>query len=106
MGQGAATEHAAPWTGRLTFDLWSPRGWRAGVAELIVRRDVVEVWTRRQLAIIHRDDLRRWMRSLDGPLTVDDVTWLIVRSACAVQLAGSAPYEVPDDVVNHLLRVL
>jgi hypothetical protein len=97
---------AALWTGRLAFELYSRRGWRAGVAELVVRHDTVDVWTRRPLGTFHRGELRRWLRVQDGPLTSDDITWLVVRSAFAVQLAGSDPYGLPDDVANHLLRML
>jgi hypothetical protein len=102
---GAATA-AAPWTGRLVFDLYTRRGWLAGTVELVVRRDIVEVWTRRQLGLFDRDVLRRWLRHHTTPLVDEDVTWTLVRSQFAVQLAGSAPYSVPDDVTAILLRQL
>jgi hypothetical protein len=99
--------HAGQWTGRVEFELWSPRGWRAGVAELVVRRDVVEVWTRRPLGTFHRNEFRAWLhRRHDGPLAADDVEWDVVQGRFIVRLAGSGPYPLPDGVRDQLLIVL
>lgn len=95
-----------PWTGSLDFELYTPRGWRTGVAELRVRRDVVEVWTNRMLGTFDRDELRAWLRVHRAPLAADDVIWTVVRQAFAVQLDGSDPYEVPETVTAALLRSL
>jgi hypothetical protein len=94
------------WTGVLGFDLFSRRGIWEGAARIVVRLDTVEVSTDRQLAVLHREQLRSWLRSHPEPLAVEDVVWLVRRSTFAVQLAGSDPYPVPDDVTNTLLRVL
>ena len=71
-----------------------------------MRLDTVEVFTDRQLAVFHRARLRDWLRSHRQPLAVEDVVWLVRRSAFAVQFADSDPYPVPDDVANRLLRNL
>jgi hypothetical protein len=96
----------AAWTGELGFDLFSHRGIWEGSARIVVRLDTVELFTNRQLAVFHRARLRDWLRSHRQPLAVEDVIWLVRRSAFAVQLAESDPYPVPDDVTNKLLRVL
>src|SRR5687768_1365763 len=94
------------WTGTLGFDLFSHRGIWEGTARIVVRLDTVEMFTDRQLAVFHRTRLRDWLRSHRQPLAVEDVVWLVRRSAFAVRLAESDPYPVPDDVTNKLLRVL
>ena len=100
------TQDVGAWTGVLAFDLFSLRGIWEGTARIVVRLDTVEVSTDRQLAVLHRQQLRSWLRSHRGPLAVEDVVWLVRRSAFAVQLTGSDPYPVPDDLTNTLLRVL
>jgi hypothetical protein len=94
------------WTGELAFDLFSPRGIWAGTARIVVRLDTVEVFTDRQLAVFHRTRLHDWLRTHRQPLAVEDVVWLVRRSAFTVRLADSDPYPVPDDITNTLLRVL
>jgi hypothetical protein len=90
---GATT---VPWIGRVEFELWSRRGWRVGVAEIVVRRDVVEISARRPLGTFHRGELTAWLRRRhDRPLAADDVVWEIVRGLVAVRLAGSGPAAVP-----------
>jgi hypothetical protein len=74
-----------PWIGRAEFELWSRRGWRVGVTEIVVRRDVVEIWARRPLGTFHRSGLKAWLhRRHDRPLAADDVVREIVRGLVAV----------------------
>src|SRR3712207_2159274 len=97
---------ATAWTGTPGLDLFPHRGIWEGTARIVVRRDTVEMFTDRQLAVLHRGRLREWLRSHRQPLAVEEVVWLVRRSAFAVQLAESDPYPVPDDVTNALLRDL
>lgn len=98
---------AARWTGQLELELVSARGWRHGVAQIIVRVDTVEIWTRRQVALLHRAQLREWLCRHRVPLAQDDVVWTIVEGGrFALSVDGSDPYLVPLEVTDELLRRL
>lgn len=97
----------ASWTGLLELELVSARGWRHGVAQIIVHVDTVEIWTRRQVALLHRAQLRNWLRRHREPLRQDDVEWTVIAGGhFALSVDGSEPYQVPLEFTDELLRRL
>lgn len=94
------------WTGPIELELVSARGWRHGVAEIVVRADTVEIWVRRQMALLHRAQLRDWLRRHREPLAQDDVVWTVAGGRFALSIDGSEAYLVPLEVTDELLRRL
>jgi hypothetical protein len=102
---GAAPElGSSAWTGRLDFDVANADGVVFGRIEIVVRIDSVMFWWgHRTLAVIHREDLRTLLLSVDAQLHQDDLTfWWSRADELLLQIEDWSPLVVPISVVIAL----
>jgi hypothetical protein len=109
MGRRVRKDEVPPmvWTGRMEFDVLTPSGFSLGLVELVVRQDDLEVrFADRNLAILDRDSLRRWLRHPSHPYSSDDVTWMARGKTRLLALDQAPPSVIPQRIVNHLQAVV
>jgi hypothetical protein len=109
MGRRVRVDEAAgtAWTGRLEFDVLSPGGCPIGQVEIVVKRDDLEVrFADRNLAVLDRVTLRRWLRNPAHPYSMDDVTWSAKGRARLLALDQAPPSVIPPKIVSQLHAVV
>jgi hypothetical protein len=95
------------WTGSLEFDVLTPGGFSLGSVELVVRREDLEVrFADRNLAVLDRRSLRRWLRHPSKPYSSSDVTWTAKGKARLLALDQAPPSVIPQRIVTHLQAVV
>jgi len=107
FGSGArGPGHLPVYTGRWEFPVHGTLGWPIGLAEFVLRRDVLEVWyTHRCVAVVDRRRLRAWIDRTPS-LRADDVTWTARIVDLAVSFGSMPPHPLPPelaDVLRHKL---
>ena len=109
MGRRVRTDDVPTmvWTGRLEFDVLTPSGFSLGLVELVVRQDDLEVrFADRNLAVLDREQLRRWLRHPSHPYSSHDVTWTAKGKTRMLALDQAPPSVIPQRIVTHLQAVV
>jgi hypothetical protein len=102
------TAAEVPWTGHLTFPVYTEAGHPLGDAEIKVWVGQLDVWFRDHcLAVLDRDELRTWLAGdRTGPLAWHDITLLFVEGRLAIRLGSDQlPHRLPTDVAARLARL-
>ena len=95
------------WTGRLRFDVTTPKGGHLGMLELVLRREDVEVvYAGRNLAVLDRERLRRWLRRPLRPLDCDDVVLDMNGRRVTMAMDLASPLPLPDRIVTQLNAIV
>jgi hypothetical protein len=95
------------WTGRLEFDVLTPSGFSLGLVEIVVKRDDLEIrFADRNLAVVDRSTLRRWLRNPSHPYSMDDVTWSAKGRSRLLALDQAPPSVIPPRIVSQLHAVV
>jgi hypothetical protein len=99
--------HAAAWMGRLHLCLRDQHSEATAYLELSVREEFITVWERNAtLAVLHRDQFRRWFWNPVGSFSYDDLVWTVEGTRLCLSICGSVPWFVPEDFVDQLVSVL
>jgi hypothetical protein len=103
------TPTAQPWTGILGLDLRNGRDWSAGILEVDVRPDTVEIRHQgRMIAAMHRDRFREWIiRPGELPYLADETRWSVQAGITALTIRpGGYTYQVAPESLANLLAVM
>jgi hypothetical protein len=83
------------------LDRWG----RQAEAELVVRRDTVEMRCRDVLVgVANRDYLRQWLRNPEGVYVYDDMSWMVTGNGIALSLGDVVPSWPLEDHVLAGIR--
>ncbi|GAA3623483.1 hypothetical protein GCM10022223_45570 [Kineosporia mesophila] len=97
----------APWIGWLEIDLGNGLGVSVATVDVNVRRDMVIFYIgNRNIAVIDRQQLQRWLVHPHNDLLQDDVVFLTLAGELCLSVDASVPYIVPKDAARELLQLV
>jgi hypothetical protein len=100
-------EGHARWTGKFGFDVCSPGGAVLGRLELRIGYDDVSVfYGDRNLGVIERDNMHRWVKRPRDPLRIDDVMFALRGRTLMLALDAAPPFAVPPKEAAQILSVV